>query len=59
LTQIPFDIPYADEHGNVFELEAVAKFVKQFKKNPGKTSSEAYTFMQINGSMALQLQERH
>ncbi|KAL7051001.1 hypothetical protein ACKWTF_004290 [Chironomus riparius] len=34
LSQIPFEIPYADEHGNVFELEPIAKFVKQFKKNP-------------------------
>jgi len=34
LTSIPFENPYADKHGNVFELEAVVDFIKHFKVNP-------------------------
>lgn len=30
----PFDIPYMDQEGNVYELEEIAKFLKLFKKNP-------------------------
>lgn len=30
----PFDDPYCDVDGNVFELQAVTEFVKKFKINP-------------------------
>lgn len=34
ITHIPFLCPYMDLEGNVYELAAVAKFLKHFKKNP-------------------------
>lgn len=36
----PFDDPYCDADGNVFELQAILEFVKKFKVNPvtGKVS---------------------
>lgn len=30
----PFDDPYTDDGGNVFELQAILEFVKKFKINP-------------------------
>lgn len=30
----PFDDPYCDADGNIFELQAVIDFVKKFKINP-------------------------
>lgn len=30
----PFEHPYCDNDGNVFELEALLPYVKQFKHNP-------------------------
>lgn len=39
ITMIPFETPYSDLDGNVFELEAIIDFLKTFKVNPitGKT----------------------
>lgn len=34
ITHVPFENPYMDQEGNVFELEAIANFLKYFKKNP-------------------------
>lgn len=34
LSHVPFENPYADKDGNLFELEAIVNFIKQFKKNP-------------------------
>lgn len=34
ITIVPFQHPYCDKDGNVFELEAIANFLKQFKCNP-------------------------
>lgn len=34
LTHIPFENPYCDEKGNIFEYVAILKFIKHFKKNP-------------------------
>lgn len=31
---IPFETPYCDSDGNIFELNAVIEFLKQFKVNP-------------------------
>lgn len=30
----PFEHPYCDQHGNVFELEAILAYIKQYKHNP-------------------------
>lgn len=30
----PFEHPYCDSHGNVYELEAILQYIKQFKHNP-------------------------
>lgn len=30
----PFEHPYCDPHGNVFELEAILAYLKQYKHNP-------------------------
>lgn len=30
----PFEHPYCDSDGNIFELEAVLPYIKQFKHNP-------------------------
>ncbi|XP_063228180.1 RING-type E3 ubiquitin-protein ligase PPIL2 [Bacillus rossius redtenbacheri] len=30
----PFEIPYCDKAGNIFELEAVLAYIKKFKSNP-------------------------
>ncbi|XP_012057135.1 PREDICTED: peptidyl-prolyl cis-trans isomerase-like 2 [Atta cephalotes] len=30
----PFEHPYCDLHGNVFELEAILQYIKQYKHNP-------------------------
>lgn len=30
----PFDEPFCDEDGNIFELKAIIEFVKKFKVNP-------------------------
>lgn len=30
----PFDIPYSDRDGNIFELQAIVDFLKRFKINP-------------------------
>lgn len=34
ITMAPFEIPYCDRDGNVFELQAILDFVKTFKVNP-------------------------
>ena len=34
ITLVPFEVPYADLEGNVFELEAIHNFLKKFKVNP-------------------------
>lgn len=36
----PFENPYCDRDGNIFELEAVLEFLKKYKTNPvtGKVS---------------------
>lgn len=34
LSLLPFKYPYCDQNGNVFELEAILAYVKQFKHNP-------------------------
>lgn len=34
ITMIPFETPYSDLEGNVFELEAIIEFLKTFKVNP-------------------------
>lgn len=34
ITMAPFQIPYCDADGNVFELEAILEFLKAFKVNP-------------------------
>lgn len=34
ITMIPFETPYCDLDGNVFELEAIIDFLKTFKMNP-------------------------
>lgn len=38
----PFDDPYCDADGNIFELQAIIEFVKKFKINPvtGKVCEE-------------------
>lgn len=30
----PFEHPYCDPHGNVYELEAILQYIKQYKHNP-------------------------
>ncbi|KAG7204072.1 hypothetical protein KM043_001923 [Ampulex compressa] len=30
----PFEHPYCDEHGNVYELEPILEYIKRFKHNP-------------------------
>lgn len=34
ITLVPFEFPYCDEEGNIFELEAIHNFIKKFKLNP-------------------------
>ncbi|XP_058460992.1 RING-type E3 ubiquitin-protein ligase PPIL2 [Malaya genurostris] len=34
LTMVPFENPYCDKEGNVFELAAIINFIKHFKVNP-------------------------
>ncbi|XP_030378297.1 RING-type E3 ubiquitin-protein ligase PPIL2 [Scaptodrosophila lebanonensis] len=34
ITMAPFEMPYCDLNGNVFEYEAILKFLKAFKLNP-------------------------
>lgn len=34
ITMAPFEIPYCDRDGNVFELQAIIDFLKVFKVNP-------------------------
>lgn len=34
LSLVPFEHPYCDAAGHVFELEPILKFVKKFKQNP-------------------------
>lgn len=34
ITMAPFDTPYCDNDGNIFELEAILEFLKAFKVNP-------------------------
>lgn len=34
ITMVPFLTPYCDAEGNVFELEAIFNFIKEFKINP-------------------------
>ncbi|XP_062130404.1 RING-type E3 ubiquitin-protein ligase PPIL2 [Drosophila sulfurigaster albostrigata] len=34
ITMAPFEMPYSDLNGNVFEYEAILKFLKKFKVNP-------------------------
>lgn len=31
---LPFDQPYCDRNGNIFDLEAVIGYLKKFKHNP-------------------------
>lgn len=45
---VPFEIPYMDLNGNVYELEAIANFIKHFKKNP-------VTGEQIDGKSLIKL----
>ncbi|XP_008556487.1 RING-type E3 ubiquitin-protein ligase PPIL2 [Microplitis demolitor] len=47
----PFEHPYCDVEGNVFELEAILKYVKHFKHNPvtGK-SFDIKTLIKLNFS---------
>ncbi|XP_037950047.1 RING-type E3 ubiquitin-protein ligase PPIL2 [Teleopsis dalmanni] len=46
ITMIPFDMPYCDADGNIFELEAILAFLKAFKVNPitGKTQDAKALF---------------
>ncbi|KAK0085615.1 hypothetical protein PV326_005842 [Microctonus aethiopoides] len=46
---VPFEHPYCDAHGNVFELEAILAYIKQFKHNPvtGK-SIDAKSLIKLN-----------
>jgi hypothetical protein len=30
----PFENPYCDNHGNIFELQAIVAYLKKFKTNP-------------------------
>lgn len=41
LSLLPFEDPYCDVDGNIFELQAVLEFLKRFKINPvtGKVSN--------------------
>ncbi|XP_064106496.1 RING-type E3 ubiquitin-protein ligase PPIL2-like [Macrobrachium nipponense] len=34
LSLVPFNHPYVDQHGNVFDLEALLPFLRKFKVNP-------------------------
>ncbi|XP_071445921.1 RING-type E3 ubiquitin-protein ligase PPIL2 [Hetaerina americana] len=34
LSLTPFEHPYCDKHGNIFELQAIIAFLKKFKINP-------------------------
>ncbi|XP_065073432.1 RING-type E3 ubiquitin-protein ligase PPIL2 [Ochlerotatus camptorhynchus] len=34
LSMVPFEHPYCDKDGNVFELQAIVDFIKHFKVNP-------------------------
>lgn len=34
LTHVPFENPIADQHGNIYELDAIVSFIKHFKRNP-------------------------
>lgn len=40
----PYDDPYCDSDGNIFELEAIIQFLKKFKINPitGKVSNRNF-----------------
>lgn len=31
---VPWENPYCDENGNVFELQAIIDYYKKYKKNP-------------------------
>ncbi|CRL08615.1 CLUMA_CG021222, isoform A [Clunio marinus] len=49
ITHIPFDIPYMDPDGNIYELEAIANFLKHFKKSPITGSSlDAKSLIKLN-----------
>lgn len=49
MTHIPFDNPYCDENGNIFEYTAILKFIKFFKKNPITGSPlDAKSLIQLN-----------
>ena len=43
---VPFEHPYMDNDGNVFDLEAIMAFIKKFKINPvsGKVSIKHLKF---------------
>ncbi|XP_034192700.1 RING-type E3 ubiquitin-protein ligase PPIL2 [Osmia lignaria lignaria] len=49
LTLQPFEHPYCDPHGNVFELEAILEYIKRYKHNPitGK-SLDPKTLIKLN-----------
>lgn len=34
LTMQPFEHPYGDKKGNVFELQAILDYIKKYKTNP-------------------------
>lgn len=34
LSLLPFEHPYCDAQGNIFELEAILEYIKQYKHNP-------------------------
>ena len=41
----PFEAPYMDEDGNVFDLVHIVPFIKKYKKNPvtGKCVNKSHT----------------
>lgn len=49
ITMIPFEIPYCDLDGNIFELTAIIAFLKTFKVNPitGK-SCDSKSLVKLN-----------
>lgn len=34
LTLLPFEHPYCDKNGNIYELQAILHYIKKFKSNP-------------------------
>lgn len=51
LTMVPYELPYCDPAGNVFELQAIVDFLKHFKVNPiSGQAMQAKSLIKLNFS---------